>query len=92
MLTLYHKEIYGICFGFQLGILLNSMKRMLDVLWPQIENQFKSWSSWIAAGGGSAVAGEHLSEITVMMRKNFRNYLVAVVERLVENVSMLERI
>lgn len=63
------------------------MKRMLDVLWPKIESQFKSWSSCIA-DGGNAVVGEHLSEITVMMRAKFRNYLLAVVEKFVENVSM----
>ncbi|KAK3211193.1 hypothetical protein Dsin_015899 [Dipteronia sinensis] len=71
----------------ELGILLNSMKRMLDTLWPQIETQFKSWSSWIAECR-NAVAGEHLSEITVMMRAKFRNYLLAVVEKLVENTKM----
>lgn len=63
------------------------MKRMLDVLWPKIESQFKSWSSCIA-DGGNAVVGEHLSEITVMMRAKFRNYLLAVVEKFVENVSI----
>ncbi|KAH9712775.1 hypothetical protein KPL71_020147 [Citrus sinensis] len=71
----------------ELGILLNSMKRMLDVLWPKIESQFKSWSSCIA-DGGNAVVGEHLSEITVMMRAKFRNYLLAVVEKFVENTKM----
>ncbi|KAL5755308.1 hypothetical protein ACOSP7_023528 [Xanthoceras sorbifolium] len=71
----------------ELGILLNSMKRMLDVLWPQIESQFKSWSSWITEGRNT-VSGEHLSEITVMMRAKFRNYLLAVVEKLVENTRM----
>lgn len=63
------------------------MKRMLDVLWPKIESQFKSWSSCIA-DGGNAVVGEHLSEITVMMRAKFRNYLLAIVEKFVENVSI----
>lgn len=63
------------------------MKRMLDVLCPKIESQFKLWSSRIA-DGGNAVIGEHLSEITVMMRAKFRNYLLAVVEKFAENVSI----
>ncbi|KAJ4714529.1 Pesticidal crystal cry8Ba protein [Melia azedarach] len=71
----------------ELGILLNSMKRMLDVLCPKIESQFKLWSSRIA-DGGNAVIGEHLSEITVMMRAKFRNYLLAVVEKFAENTRM----
>ncbi|OVA01803.1 hypothetical protein BVC80_9075g46 [Macleaya cordata] len=70
-----------------LGILLNSMKRMLDVLRPRIETQFKSWGSCIPSGG-SAVPGERLSEITVMLRTKFRNYLQAVVEKLAENTRM----
>lgn len=72
----------------QLGILLNSMKRMLDVLRPNIEAKFKAWSSCIP-DGGNAAPGDRLSEVTVMLRAKFRNYLQAVVEKLVENVSFL---
>ncbi|KAF5740162.1 hypothetical protein HS088_TW11G00228 [Tripterygium wilfordii] len=68
----------------ELGILLNSMKRMLDVLRPKIEAQFKSWGSCIP-NGGNTVPGERLSEVTVMLRAKFRNYLQAVVEKLAEN-------
>ncbi|KAF8411383.1 hypothetical protein HHK36_003932 [Tetracentron sinense] len=72
----------------ELGILLNSMKRMLDVLRPKVESQLKSWGSCIPDGGNS-VSGERLSEITVMLRAKFRNYLQAVVEKLAENVGIL---
>ncbi|KAL5714311.1 hypothetical protein ACHQM5_016292 [Ranunculus cassubicifolius] len=75
----------------ELGILLNSMKRMIDVLRPRIENQLKSWGSCIPNGGGSAVPGERLSEITVMLRAKFRNYLQAVVEKLAENSRLESR-
>ncbi|KAH9690466.1 Pesticidal crystal cry8Ba protein [Citrus sinensis] len=71
-----------------LGILLNSMKRMLDVLRPKIESQFKSWGSCIP-DRGNAVPGERLSGVTVMLRTKFRNYLQAVDEKLAENVSIL---
>lgn len=71
----------------QLGILLNSMKRMLDVLRPKVEHQLKSWGSCIPDGGNTA-PGERLSEVTVMLRSKFRTYLQAVVEKLAENVSI----
>jgi hypothetical protein len=72
----------------ELGVLLNSMKRMLDVLRPKVEAQFKSWGSCIPDGGNNAVPGERLSEVTVMLRAKFRNYLQAVVEKLVENTKL----
>lgn len=75
-------------FNFQLGILLNSMKRMLDILRPKIEQQFKSWGSYIPEGGNTA-PGERLSEVTVMLRSKFKNYLQAVVDKLAENVSSI---
>ncbi|KAL9264202.1 hypothetical protein AKJ16_DCAP12869 [Drosera capensis] len=68
----------------ELGILLNSLKRMLDVLRPKIESQFKTWGSCIPEGSNQ-VLGERLSEVTVMLRTKFRNYVQAVVEKLVEN-------
>ncbi|KAK9284724.1 hypothetical protein L1049_023901 [Liquidambar formosana] len=71
----------------ELGILVNSMKRMLDVLRPKIETHLKSWASCIP-DGGNAVPGERLSEITVMLRAKFRNYLQAVVEKLAENTRV----
>ncbi|KFK34615.1 hypothetical protein AALP_AA5G168700 [Arabis alpina] len=80
----------------ELGILLNSMKRMLDVLRPNIEAKFKAWSSCIP-DGGNAAPGDRLSEVTVMLRAKFRNCLQAVVEKLVENskqqkTTMLKKI
>lgn len=68
----------------ELGILLNTMKRLLDVLRPKIEMQLKSWSSCIPDGRTSAF-GERLSEVTVTLRAKFRNYVQAVVEKLAEN-------
>nr|CAB3448038.1 unnamed protein product [Digitaria exilis] len=71
-----------------IGILLNTLKRLLDVLRPQIESHLKSWSSCIPNGGNSAASGEKLSEVTVTLRAKFRNYMQAVVEKLAENVSV----
>ncbi|KAG9450790.1 hypothetical protein H6P81_010755 [Aristolochia fimbriata] len=71
----------------ELGILLNTMKRSLDVLMPRIETQLKSWGSCIPDGGTSG-AGEKLSEVTVLLRTKFRNYIQAVVEKLAENTRL----
>ncbi|ONK75633.1 uncharacterized protein A4U43_C03F18930 [Asparagus officinalis] len=67
----------------ELGILLNTMKRLLDVLRPKIEAQFKSWGYYMPDGGNNVA--EHLGEVTVTLRAKFRNYLQAVVEKLAEN-------
>ncbi|XP_068642978.1 uncharacterized protein [Aristolochia californica] len=71
----------------ELGILLNTMKRSLDVLMPRIETQLKSWGSCIPDGGTSG-AGEKLSEVTVLLRTKFRNYIQAVVEKHAENTRL----
>lgn len=63
------------------------MKRMLDVLRPKIENQFKTWSTCIP-DGRNAVPGEQLGEVTVMLRAKYKSYLQAVVEKLAENVGI----
>lgn len=71
----------------ELGIVLNSMKRMHDILRPQIEVQFKTWSSCML-DGGNAVPGEHLSEVAVMLRTKLRMYLQAVMEKLAANTRL----
>ena len=69
---------------------MNSLKRMLDILRPQMEAQFKSWGTCIP-DGGNAAPGDRLSEVTVMLRAKFRNYLQAVVEKLAENVGIMPK-
>ncbi|XVE86848.1 hypothetical protein DITRI_Ditri18aG0068200 [Diplodiscus trichospermus] len=68
----------------ELGVLLNSMKRILCLLHSKIESKFKSWCS-CTPPGGTATPGERLNEITVMLRANFRSYIQAIVEKLAEN-------
>ncbi|KAJ0877682.1 hypothetical protein HanRHA438_Chr10g0431171 [Helianthus annuus] len=55
---------------------------------PKIELQLKSWGSCCIPDGGNVAPGERLSEVTVMLRSKFRNYLQAVVEKLVENTRL----
>ncbi|KAJ8544055.1 hypothetical protein K7X08_025673 [Anisodus acutangulus] len=76
---------YAVC--KELGILLNSMKRMLDVLRPPIELQFKSWGSCLP-GGGHVTPGERISEITVMLRTKCRGYMQAIMDKLAENTRL----
>ncbi|XP_050206018.1 uncharacterized protein LOC126655767 isoform X2 [Mercurialis annua] len=71
----------------ELGILLNSMKRMLDVLRPKVETWIKSRLS-CTPNGVDTGAGECLSEVTVLLRSKFRNYLQAIVEKLKENTKI----
>ncbi|GKV18713.1 hypothetical protein SLEP1_g29054 [Rubroshorea leprosula] len=71
----------------ELGILLNSMKRMLDVLHSKIESQFNTWPSFTPPGENENL-GEHFREITVMLRADLRNYMQAIVEKLVENTKI----
>ncbi|KAI3695361.1 hypothetical protein L1987_78357 [Smallanthus sonchifolius] len=74
-------------FPEELGTLFNSMKKMLDVLQPGIEKQFKSQSVCISQSE-NAVPGELLSEVTVMLRTKFRNHMQAAVKKLAENTRL----
>ncbi|GER26185.1 maturase K [Striga asiatica] len=71
----------------ELGIVLNSMKRMLDILRPQIESKLKQWG-YSMPETGNMVPGERLSEVTVMIRSKFRAYVQAVIEKLVGNTKL----
>ncbi|XP_075655804.1 uncharacterized protein LOC142625932 [Castanea sativa] len=71
----------------ELGILLNSMRRMLDVLRPKIETHLSLWSSCIPHDGGTT-REDCSSEVSVMLRAKFRSYLHAVVEKLAENTRL----
>uniref|UniRef100_A0A7N0UW01 Uncharacterized protein n=1 Tax=Kalanchoe fedtschenkoi TaxID=63787 RepID=A0A7N0UW01_KALFE len=70
-----------------LGILLNSVKRMLEVLHPEVEAQIKLWGSCLP-GNGSTAPGDRLSEITVLLRSKFRDYTTAIVELLTNNTKL----
>uniref|UniRef100_A0A7C9EE15 Uncharacterized protein n=1 Tax=Opuntia streptacantha TaxID=393608 RepID=A0A7C9EE15_OPUST len=71
----------------ELGVVLNSMRRMLDVLFPKIEAQLKSWGACIN-DTGNAIPGERLNEVTIMLRAKLRNYIQAVVEKLLGNTRL----
>lgn len=71
----------------ELGVLLNSILRMLDMLHSKIESKFKSWCS-LSPPSGNRNPGERVSEVTVMLKADLRNYIQAIVEKLVENTRI----
>lgn len=75
----------------QLGVMLNSIKRLLDTLRPKIEAQMKAWAECLpeGAGHGGAVFGERHNEVTIELRAKYKNFLQAIVEKLAENVSSM---
>jgi len=66
-----------------LGIILNSMRRMLEILRPEIETKLISWSSCIP-NYKNTTREDCFIEVTVMLR----SYLDAVVEKLAENTRL----
>ncbi|XVF81368.1 hypothetical protein PTKIN_Ptkin15bG0149500 [Pterospermum kingtungense] len=72
----------------QLGIFLNTVKRILDVLHCRVEAILKSWASYLPlTGDKKSLFGEQMNGITVMLRTKYKNYLQATVEKLVSNAQ-----
>ncbi|XP_011008188.1 PREDICTED: uncharacterized protein LOC105113635 [Populus euphratica] len=72
----------------QLGIFLNTIKRILDVLHCRVEDIFKSWASYLPLmGDKKSICGEQMNGITVLLRTKHKNYMQATVEKLVNNVQ-----
>ncbi|XP_024361658.1 uncharacterized protein [Physcomitrium patens] len=74
----------------QLGVMVNSIKRLLDTLRPKIETQLKTWAAYLPEGAvqGGAVVGERHNEVTIELRAKYKNYLHALVEKLAENARL----
>ncbi|XP_073387826.1 uncharacterized protein [Physcomitrium patens] len=74
----------------QLGVMLNSLKRLLDTLRPRIEGQMKTWVACLPEDGGPGriVFGEHLNEVTIELRAKYKNYLQSIVEKLSDNAKL----
>ncbi|XP_075506452.1 uncharacterized protein LOC142543220 [Primulina tabacum] len=72
----------------QLGIFLNTMKRILDVLHCRIEDKLKSWASYLPMNGDSkSTFGEQMNAITVLLRTKYKNYVQAIVVKLAANLQ-----
>lgn len=72
----------------QLGMFLNTIKRILDVLHIRVEGILKSWASCMpVVGEKKSLFGEQMNGITVLLRTKYKNYLQATVGKLICNVS-----
>ncbi|CAM0946286.1 unnamed protein product [Alopecurus aequalis] len=71
----------------QLGTFMNTVKRMLDVLHCRIEDILKSWAAYLTIANGTMVFGEQMNSITVMLRKKYKKYLQAIVEKIVSDTQ-----
>ncbi|PPS03967.1 hypothetical protein GOBAR_AA16698 [Gossypium barbadense] len=73
----------------QLGIFLNTVKRILDALHCRVEDVLKSWAACLPlTGDKKSLFGEQMNGITVMLRTKYKNYLQATVEKLVNNIVL----
>ncbi|XP_010036107.1 uncharacterized protein LOC104425188 isoform X1 [Eucalyptus grandis] len=72
----------------QLGIFLNTIKRILDVLHCRVEDMLKCWASYLpVTGDKKSLFGEQMNGITVLLRTKYKNYLQATVGKLVSNMQ-----
>jgi hypothetical protein len=68
---------------------MNTVKRMLDVLHCRVEDILKLWGAYLTISSGNTVFGEQMNSITVMLKKKYKKYLQAIVDKLVSNVRMI---
>ncbi|KAE8812592.1 hypothetical protein D1007_10280 [Hordeum vulgare] len=71
----------------QLGTFMNTVKRMLDVLHCRVEEILKSWAAYLTIANGTTLFGEQMNSITVMLRKKYKKYLQAIVEKIVSETQ-----
>ncbi|CAA0816274.1 Unknown protein [Striga hermonthica] len=72
----------------QLGIFLNTLKRILDVLHHRIEGKLKSWASYLPENGDNkSNFGEQMNAVTVLLRTKYKNYIQAIVVKLTSNMQ-----
>ncbi|GMG98847.1 hypothetical protein Nepgr_000687 [Nepenthes gracilis] len=72
----------------QLGIFLNTVKRILDVLHCRIEDIFKSWASYLPNIEDRKITyGEQMNGVTVLLRTKYKNYMQAIVAKLYSNIQ-----
>ncbi|RHN58182.1 hypothetical protein MtrunA17_Chr5g0448351 [Medicago truncatula] len=71
----------------QLGIFLNTIKRILDVLHCRVEDILNSWASCLPVMGDKKLFGEQMNGITVLLRTRYKTYLQAIIGNLVNNIQ-----
>ncbi|KAL0443731.1 UNVERIFIED_CONTAM: hypothetical protein Slati_2095800 [Sesamum latifolium] len=79
--------LLDLCKAEKLGIFLNTMKRILDVLHCRIEDKLKSWASYLPINGDNkSTFGEQMNATTVLLRTKYKNYIQAIVVKLASNI------
>ncbi|KAG5081828.1 hypothetical protein JHK86_005893 [Glycine max] len=72
----------------QLGIFLNTIKRILDVLHCRVEDILNSWASCLPViGDKKTLFGEQMNGITVLLRTKYKTYLQAIIGNLVNSIQ-----
>ncbi|KAK2378330.1 pesticidal crystal cry8Ba protein [Trifolium repens] len=71
----------------QLGIFLNTIKRILDVLHCRVEDILNSWARCLPVMGDKKLFGEQMNGITVLLRTRYKTYLQAIIGNLVNNIQ-----
>ncbi|KAI3525329.1 hypothetical protein L2E82_51561 [Cichorium intybus] len=72
----------------QLGTFLNTIKRILDVLHCRIEDKLKLWASYLPVNGDKkSTYGEQMNAVTVLLRTKYKNYMQAIVVKLISNMQ-----
>jgi len=91
-MSIYNVFIYIEIFSYilfypQLGIFLNTLKRILDVQHCRVEDILNSWASCLPVmGDKKALFGEQMNGITVLLRTKYKTYLQGIIGNLVNNV------
>lgn len=77
----------------QLGVLLNTIKWLLETKRPRMEAQMRQWVASLPAENafGKAAFGERLQEVGVELRTKYKNTLEAIVNKLCENTHIARR-
>ncbi|KAK1292612.1 hypothetical protein QJS10_CPB17g00329 [Acorus calamus] len=72
----------------EMGMFLNTVKRIIDILHCTVEDILKTWAACLPVDGDKKVAfGEQLNGVTVMLKTRYKNYMNAIVEKLMRNVQ-----
>ncbi|KAK1317379.1 hypothetical protein QJS10_CPA05g02112 [Acorus calamus] len=72
----------------EMGMFLNTVKRIIDILHCTVEDILKTWAVCLPVDGDKKVAfGEQLNGVTVMLKTRYKNYMNAIVEKLMRNVQ-----
>ncbi|KAL5729754.1 hypothetical protein ACHQM5_002657 [Ranunculus cassubicifolius] len=73
----------------QLGVFLNTIKRIVDVLHCRVEDTLKRWQSSClpVVETKKSILGEQLNGVTVLLRTKYKTYMLATIEKLVCNMQ-----